>query len=300
MTTSLKPHSPARAYLVLTLGIFCIAFSAIFVKWSRLPGATTGFYRLAISSAVMLVPFLMRRSHRAPISSRVFGLAALGGLWFALDVWVWQTGLTYASAASATLLGNTSSILVALGAWLIFHEKLKFNFWIGLGVAFTGVLLVLGADLFAAPAAQTLTNTRTEGNLLSLLGAFFYAAYLLTTQHTRAHLDTLSYLFIMSGVGALILLLPNIVQQQPLWGYSTEAWLALVGLALIAHLGGWLAIGYALGHLRASLVSVTLLGQPVLTALLSIPLLGEGLYPLQIVGGLLVLSGIYVVNRYGR
>ncbi len=293
-------HSSARAYVVLALGIFCIAFSAIFVKWAHLPGATTGFYRLAISSAAMVVPFLIRRSKHAPISSRVFAFAALGGLWFALDVWVWQTGLTYASAASATLLGNTSSILVALGAWLIFREKLKLNFWLGLGVAFIGVLLVLGADLLAAPAAQTLTNTRTEGDLLSLLGAFFYAAYLLTTQHTRAQLDTLSYLFIMSGIGALILLLVNVAQQQPLWGYPAESWLALVGLALIAHLGGWLAIGYALGHMRASIVSVTLLGQPVLTALLSIPLLGEGLFPLQILGGLLVLSGIYIVNRYGR
>jgi drug/metabolite transporter (DMT)-like permease len=73
-----------------------------------------------------------------------------------------------------------------------------------------------------------------------------------------------------------------------------------LGLALITHVGGWLAINYALGHIRASIVSVTLLAQPVMTALLSIPLLGEDLFPLQIVGGVLVLSGIYIVNRYGR
>lgn len=104
----------------------------------------------------------------------------------------------------------------------------------------------------------------------------------------------------MSGIGALLLFPLNIAQQQPLWGYPIETWLALMGLALITHVGGWLAIGYALGHIRASIVSVTLLGQPVLTALFSIPLLGEDLFPLQIVGGLLVLGGIYIVNRHGR
>jgi len=298
--TTLKSHSSTRAYLILVFGVFCIGFSAIFVKWTHLPGVTSGFYRLAISTLALSIPFLVRRSSRAPISPHVFALASLGGLWFALDVLAWQTSLQYASAASATLLGNTSTILVVLGAWLIFREKLRLKFWLGLFVAFAGVLLVLSADLLSGHSTQAVANARTEGNLLALLGAFFYAAYILTTQHTRAHLDTVSYLFIMSGIGALLLLPLNIAQQQPLWGYPIETWLALLGLALITHVGGWLAIGYALGHIRASIVSVTLLGQPVLTALFSIPLLGEDLFPLQIVGGLLVLGGIYIVNRYGR
>lgn len=65
---------------------------------------------------------------------------------------------------------------------------------------------------------------------------------------------------------------------------------------MISHLVGWLAINYALGHLKASAVSVSLLGQAVVTALLSIPILGETLGAVQTVGGLLVLSGIYLVN----
>jgi drug/metabolite transporter (DMT)-like permease len=230
----------------------------------------------------------------------VFKLAALGGLLFALDVWAWQSSLTYASAASATLLGNTSSIIVALGAWLIFRERLRLPFWSGLFIAFVGVLLVLGADLLTPHASNAAANIRTEGNLLALLGACFYAGYLLITQHTRVHLDTVAYLFLMSAIGALILLGITIAQGDPLWGFSINSWLALLGLALITHVIGWLAISYALGHIRASIVSVTLLAQPVLTALFSIPLLGEGLVPLQIIGGVLALSGIYIVNRFGR
>jgi drug/metabolite transporter (DMT)-like permease len=63
---------------------------------------------------------------------------------------------------------------------------------------------------------------------------------------------------------------------------------------------GYLAINYALGHLPASIVSPTMLGQPVLTALLAGPLLGETLGLWQVVGGVAVLGGVYLVHRSQR
>jgi len=71
----------------------------------------------------------------------------------------------------------------------------------------------------------------------------------------------------------------------------------LVGIALVTQVGAYLAITYALGHLPASIVSPTLLMQPVLTALLAVPLLGEHLSAVQISGGLIVIAGISLVHR---
>jgi drug/metabolite transporter (DMT)-like permease len=82
-----------------------------------------------------------------------------------------------------------------------------------------------------------------------------------------------------------------------LTGFSHQTWLALAGLGLISQLGGWLAINYALGHLSAAPVSVCLLGQTVVTALVSMPLLGEYLRANQISGGVLVLTGIYFASQ---
>lgn len=298
------PHYPSpslsRAYLFLALGIFFISFSAIFTKWTNLPGATSGFYRLAIAAVVLALPFYRRRRQHPPLDRRVLALALLGGLWFALDTAMWNTSLTLTSAASATLLGNTSSILVALGAWLIFRERLRGRFWFGLFIALIGVLLVLSADWLTPQDTPAIADTRTLGNLLALAAAFFYAAYLLTTQRTRASLDTVSYLFIMSAFGALVLLPFNVLGSLPLTGFSLQTWIALLGLAIITHVGGWLAINDSLGHIPASIVSVTLLAQPALTAILAIPLLGEALFPLQVIGGILALIGIYIVNRFGR
>jgi drug/metabolite transporter (DMT)-like permease len=87
------------------------------------------------------------------------------------------------------------------------------------------------------------------------------------------------------------------VLEQPLTGYPAQTYWSLIGVALITQVGAYLAISYALGHLPASIVSPTLLGQPVLTALLAVPLLGQPLNPAQIVGGAVVLAGIWIVHR---
>ena len=98
-------------------------------------------------------------------------------------------------------------------------------------------------------------------------------------------------------VGGIVLWIACLVLGVPLTGYSANAWIALIGLALVSQVGGWLAINYALGHLRATVTSVTLLFQPVLTTLIAIPLLHEYLLPEHMLGGMLVLAGLYVVHR---
>lgn len=79
-----------------------------------------------------------------------------------------------------------------------------------------------------------------------------------------------------------------------------RSWASLAGLGLVSQLAAYFAIVYALGHLPATIMSVGLLAQVPLSALLFGPLLGEPLSTLQGGGGLLVLAGIYVVNRAPR
>jgi len=130
--------------------------------------------------------------------------------------------------------------------------------------------------------------------------SLFYAAYLLTTERIRSRVNTLTFMT-LSVFSCIVFLFPmSLLLGVRLTGYSHQTWLALVGLGLVSQLGGWLAISYALGHLSAAPVSVGLLGQAVVTALLSMPFLGEYLSMDQVVGGALVLVGIYLVNRQSR
>jgi drug/metabolite transporter (DMT)-like permease len=276
------------AYFALAAGVVCIGFSAIFVKFANVPGTVSAFYRVAIAALVLVIWQSARRSPRYAWSD--LKLVVLGGLFFSLDLSLWNTGILLTSAANATLLANNAPLWVGLGAMLIFHERLSAKYWLGLGAALIGMAVIVGADAWGSLQFNT-------GDLLSIATSFVYASYILTTQKARARVDTLTFNSVYMLTAVAVLLVVNLALGCTLTGFSTQTWLALLGLGLVAQLAGWLAINYALGHLHAAHASVSLLGQPVVTAILGVLLLGEGLVLNQVIGGLLVLSGIYLANQ---
>ena len=288
---SMPTKRPILPYLALIMGIICLSFSAMFGKWANAPGPVIGFYRIGLATLILLPVYLYRKRKlgvKFPRSVLLFPI--LGGIFTALDHGVWNSSLRFTSAANATLLGNTAPLWVALFSWLVFRQKLRGLFWVGLAFALGGAAIVLGSDFIRHPTVGL-------GDLLAMAAGVFYAGYFLVTERGRERLDTLSYVWLVDLVAAFTLLVISLVMKMPLTGYPTQSWLAFLGAALVSQVGGYLSIGYALGHLPASIVSPTLIGQPVVTALLAIPLLGEALRTEQWLGGLVVLTGIYLVHR---
>ena len=279
------------AWLALAAGIVCIGFSAIFVKLAHVPGPISAFYRVLIAGAV-LVPWWLARGQRS-LNRSQFILILLGGAFFAIDIALWNTSILLIPAATATLLANNSPLWVGLASFLLFREQLSGRYWVGLAVALSGMMALVG---FGA-----IRHLRLDpGNLLAVGASFFYAAYLLTTHRVRAKVDLLTMMTLSTIVSIVALLLINLAMGSTFTGYGRSAWLALAGLGLISQLGGWLAINYALGHLRAAPVSVCLLAQVLVTALAAMPLLGEFPKLNQVAGGVLVLAGIYLVTQGPR
>jgi drug/metabolite transporter (DMT)-like permease len=286
-----RPVSRVRVYALLAAGITCIAFSAILTRWSGVPGTVSAWYRVTIAT-VALAPLFLRGVARGRVAlpPRLWLLAAGAGVFFALDLALWNTSLFLTSAATSTLLGNDAPIIVGLGSLLLFRERLGAAFWLGLAVALVGMGVIAGREVLSGANSGV-------GDLLSALAGASYGGYLLVTGRIRARMDTLSTLWISGAAGSALLLVVNLVSQRALWGFSAQAAVTLLALGLISQVGGWLAINYALGHLPAPVVSVTLLGQPVLTALLAVPLLAQSLGANQLLGGAVALAGIYLVNR---
>ncbi len=283
-------HTSLLPYFALAIGLAGLGLSAIFVKWANVPGAASGFYRMVIATCVMAIPFGIQARQRAPLSSRHVWFAVIAGLFFAGDLASWSTSVLMTNAANATLLGNTSPFWVAFGALVLFKEKLRPAFWAGLVIALVGVVVILGEDFLIHPTLGT-------GDLLGLLSGFFYGMFFLATERARDRLSSLVSWWVSAAVCTVGLFALSLLLNQPLTGYPVQSYYSLVALALITQVAGWLSINYALGHLPASIVSPTLLGQPVITAIAAVPLLGQPLGAAQIVGGLLVLAGIYTVHR---
>jgi drug/metabolite transporter (DMT)-like permease len=254
------------------------------------PGTVAAFYRMAIGLVVLTPAFLFSLRGNRSLPLPEVRIALLGGLLFAIDLSFWSTGVVLSGATNPTLLANTAPIWVGLGAMLFYREKLPFAFWVGLVIAMAGAGLVLGFDAMQAMELGL-------GTFLGLMAGIFYGAYFLVTQRGRRSLNTLAYFWLSVLSATLLLFVINVILKQPLVGYSTQSYLSLVGVGVISQGIGWLAINYAQGHLPATLVAPTLLGQPVMTALLAIPILGENLAWVEVLGGFVVLGGIYLVHR---
>jgi drug/metabolite transporter (DMT)-like permease len=273
----------------LVAGIVCIAWSAIFVRWTDIPGPASAFYRMLIPAVVLLPTFLFNRGG-ARVNRQMLGIIALGGLFFALDLALYNTSILKTTAANATLLGNNTPIVVGLLSWLVFGKRPQAAFWLGLLMAIAGTLVILWADL--GRHAQL-----GLGDAMALGAAACFAVYLLATERVRTSISTLAFLrlaMISSTVALLVInLLLGISLRVP---HGRTLW-AVLGLGLISQLGGYLALTYALGHLPATITSVSLLTQGPLTAVMAALLLGEPLTLPQIIGGVLVLGGVGLAHR---
>jgi drug/metabolite transporter (DMT)-like permease len=223
---------------------------------------------------------------------RARSVAFAGGVFFALDIALWNTSVMHTGAAVASILGNNTPVFVGMLSWLVLRRRPRASFWLGLSLSLAGCLTIMLGPAHAGSAPIT-----TYGNLMAIGGSFFFAAYLITTERVRREMDTLTFNTLAIAGSIATLLLTCLLLHLPLAGYSPRAWTALIALGVVSQFAAYYALVYALGHLPATVTSVGLLAQVPCTAFLAWLLLGEPLTPHQIAGGGVVLVGIYVVNR---
>lgn len=292
---------PRTALLALLLGASAIGFAPILVRWSDAGPISTAFWRLALALPVLWLGVLWAKQRqaaslqpgtvsRAPLTRQDIAFLAAAGFFFAGDLILWHLAIQYTSVANATLLPNMAPVFVTIGAWFFFRQRVTGTFLLGLLLAIGGAALLIG-ESFSLSADHLL------GDLLALGTAVFYASYLLATKHLRQNMTALTFMAWSGTFCALLLLPAALLSGEPFWAGTAVGWLVLLAMAWVAHAGGQGLIAQGMAALPATFSAVTLLWQPVMAALFAWLLLGERLSPVQMLGGLVVLSGILVARR---
>jgi len=280
------------ALIALVLGALAIAFSPIFVRLSEVGPTATGFYRTMLAVPPLWLVWRFRPASAAPTAKGIppLGVLLLPGLLFAGDLFFWHLSIQYTTVANATLLSNFAPVIVTLGAWLVLREKISPAFLVALLVSFFGALMLVGASF-------QLGGDYVFGDLLAFTTAMFYGAYMIAVAKLRGRHGTQEIMLWSSLVSGLALLPMVWIMGESLWPATLTGWAILFGLAWLSHALGQGLIAYALGHLPASFSSLVVLVQPVAAAFFGWLWLGEGLQPLQIAGGIVVLGGILLARR---
>ena len=286
--STVSTQNRRRAYLVLAFSLIGMGFSGIFVSLAGAPGAVSAFYRMAVAAVVLTIPYFHGVRQTGQPGRREVLIALLAGLFFAGDLFFWNTGILISGARNKEVLGKRPHFFVKVTALPSKASWPGRMFWVGLMVAISGAAVILGVDAL---------NDVGLGTFFGILSGMFYSGYFLVVQRSRQRLNTLTSFWLSAVGSALGLALIAWVLGQPLTGYSNMTYLYMIALSLVVQVGGQMGVSYALGYLPASIVSPTLLMQPVLTGLLAVPILGEKLTLVQVAGGVVVLAGIYIVHR---
>ena len=282
-----------RAYALFALfaGATCIALSPIWVRVSDVGPTASAFWRVALAVPLLWAALALLPRSDAAAARTQWPLLAAAGLAFAGDLAFWHWSIQFTSVANSTLLANLASIFVTLAAWLLWRQRPSGQFLVGLALALAGVGLLVRASL-------GFSETALRGDGFGVITAMFYAWYLLTVKRLRdLGAATLRLMAVTTTITAAVLLPVALTSGDTMLPAGAQGWLVLLGLAWITHAGGQGLIAYALAHLPAAFSSVGLLLQPVLAALFARALLGEPLGTLQVAGGAVVLTGIYLAGR---
>ena len=270
--------------IALAVGILCISIFPILVKLNLTPGLISAFYRMAIASAI-LVPYVLITKQFKIASKKGFFLSIICGIVFGLDVGVWNIAIQQSTATQATLLTNLSPVWVGIGAFLFLKDKPKRNFWIGTVVAIIGMVLLVGFDLF-------LNFDFNLAFIFGILSGMLYAIYMLTSKRILGEMEILTFMMVSLLSSVVSLGLISYAMGEPFSGFSNEGWLVLVIQGVVCQLMAWLLISFATKHMRATRVSVSLLGQAVLASILAWWLLDEQVSIQMVIGGIVLLLGI--------
>lgn len=276
-----------------------VSSAAILIRVAQAEGVhsiTIAAWRLTIAAG-LLWPLAWAKSSKdiLALKKKDWLLGGAAGLFLAMHFAAWISSLGFTSVASSTALVTTNPIWIALVSWLFFREQL--GRWLVLGI----VAVVFGSALIFLSDARLVEGSGGSnpmlGNTLALVGSLTVCGYLLIGRRLRRTMSLLPYIWLVYSSAAVALLVTSAMSGAALTGFSSRVWLCLIALALGPQLLGHSAINWALKHVSATFIAITILGEPIGSALLAWLIFGERFAPLQLTGFAMLLAGIYLAAR---
>jgi len=233
-----------------------------------------------------------------PIPSRTQTLwLVLAGLLFGLEISLWAVALNLTTITNATLLVNLTPVFAALFGWLWFKERLSPAILAGGAVALAGAITLALARAQTGGGPAGAPEHGWLGDWLSLLGALFYAGYLMIVRAMGKDVSVGAVMFWATLAAACVAAGISFALGETMLPQTWFGWALVIGLGVLVQAGGQGLIAYGVGRLPIVVSTVLLWMQPLVAAALSWMLFDEALSATALFGAALVLAGIFAVQR---
>lgn len=285
-----KPFFPPN--IALFISILAVSSASILIKWSEADPLAIATYRLLFATLI-LTPMFLKTHGLENLRSAGFKVLLnliLIGIVLAMHFATWITSLGFTSVANSTILVHVDPIFIALFSHFYLQEPLDKRMLTGVFLAFTGILLIAYGDF-------SLGRSNLKGDVLAFIGGLMLAIYILSGRKMRQRLSIYSYATPVYGTSSAFLALSCLLTKTRLISYPMKEIILFILIALIPMILGHTLYNWALKYIKAVIVSVSLLGEPIGATILAFIFLGEVPNSMTIIGGSVTLIGIYLCSH---
>lgn len=293
--------------IALVGAIAAVSTASIFIRFAQeqAPSLVIAALRLTFASLLLApIAWFRHRDELKGLTRNELVLAVFSGLFLAVHFATWITSLEYTTVASSVVFVSTGPLWVALLSPVSLNERLTRAAVVGLLIAILGGIAIGLSDaciwsngLRCPQMDQILQGRAMWGNFLALVGAWTVSGYIIIGRKVRAKISLIPYIFLVYGISAVALILMMFAAGESPRGYPAETYGWIFLLALFPQLIGHSTYNWLLRYLPASLVAITTLAEPVGSAILAYFILSEIPSGGVMLGGLLILIGIYLASR---
>lgn len=273
-----------KIYIILAIGVFIISFSGIIIKVITAPALVIAFYRVFLTM-IFLTPYFL---YKYKNSFKYFWdiRPALVGLLLALHFYAWISAVQLTNVANAVIFIAIQPLFTLLMEYLFAKEDIRKG-------AIAGVIFALLGSIIISYSDFHIILTRFYGDMLAILAAFLAACYLFLGRSFRKKIKYIPYIYIVYTYCAFFLFIFVLISGGSFTGYSNLNYLYIFLLALGPTLIGHSVLNLSIRYVPATIVSLAILGEPILTTILALIILKETLTGATMVGGVLILYGIF-------
>ncbi len=277
------------AFAALIGGNIALSLGAMLVRMADTGPTASAFWRMTLALPLLLIFAWREAGGRMPPRPAVL-VAAMAGIFFALDLAAWHFGILQTKVANATLFGNCASLLLVI--WGVILARRLPRGWqaAAIWLAFAGSALLMGQSYELSPDYLV-------GDLFSLFAGVLYTGYVILMQRVRGTLAPWTALAIASTVCVPILLGTALALGETI---MPQNWTPLILLALTSQIVGQGLMIWSLPRFSPLVIGLTLLVQPAVAALSGWIGFGETLSAIDILGGMMVGAALVLIRLPNR
>jgi drug/metabolite transporter (DMT)-like permease len=296
-----QKHNQAIIALIISNSIWGAASPVFKLALENIPPFTLAFIRF-LGASLILLPFSLKNIHTGSLVSN-FPLPQKKHIWkiiilsisgITINITFFFFGLKYAPSINAPIIASASPLILYLFSIMVLKEKAHKKVLYGTLISLAGVLLVIGEPIITGRF-----NGELLGNLmfvLAMLGSVGHAIYCKQVMPYYRAIVVTFWSFLIGTITFFPFFIEELVRLNPFAAIDWRGWIGIFFGIILSSTVAYLLFSWAVKRLAAQEVGIFTYIDPFIATLIAIPLLGERITCIYLLGGILVFAGIFAAE----